>query len=177
MYIWVAIDVSEQVTALREKAEKYIRDHGAASPTLTLPFHISLKISFQISEDVYCDVVRDIRDLCGTLQPFEIPVGSIERNGSIIWLTMKDCAELERIHASLDKLLLEKHGVAQHEFDKEFIFHTSILIMDDEELLCGALDALADADVPSVLRAEKIIIGSSADGKAGTYCVDSEIAL
>ena len=46
MYIWVAIDVNEQVGELREKAENYVSTHGLSSPTLTLPFHISLKISF-----------------------------------------------------------------------------------------------------------------------------------
>ena len=62
MYIWVAIDVNEQVGELREKAENYVSTHGLSSPTLTLPFHISLKISFQIPDNRCQEEVQDILD-------------------------------------------------------------------------------------------------------------------
>ena len=43
MYIWIAIDVDDQVRELRSDAEKYVKEHLLTSSTLTLPFHISLK--------------------------------------------------------------------------------------------------------------------------------------
>ena len=177
MYIWVAIDVDEQVSELREYAEGYVRGHGLSSPTLTLPFHISLKISFEIPDEKRVEVTRYIRDIFKTLKPFEIPVGRVEKNGLILWLTIGESAELASIHNRLDELMLEKYGVTEHEFDKAFIFHTSILILNSEEQICRAQDAIKAVNIPSTLVAKKIIIGSSESGRAGTYIVDEEIVL
>ena len=177
MYLWVAIDVNEQVSKLRENVEKYIRSNGLTSPTLTLPFHLSLKISFQIPNGIYREVVDDISEFCKSLKPFTIPVRKIEISGTILWLTMEDCSTLTYIHNELDALLLKKHGVAQHTFDKNFIFHTSVLIMKSEEEIQGAYADIKDTNIPNALKAEKIIIGSSEDGKAGTYSVNEEIML
>ena len=177
MYIWVAIDVDEQVSELREYAEGYVRGHGLSSPTLTLPFHISLKISFEIPDEKRVEVTRDIRDLFKSQEPFTIPVGAVEKNASILWLTIGDSPELASIHKRLDGLMLEKYGVAEHEFDKDFIFHASILILNSEEHLCRAKDAIKSVNIPSELVARKVIIGSSESGRAGTYIVDEEIVL
>lgn len=177
MYIWIAIDVNEQVHELREFAECYVKNHGLTSSTLTLPFHISLKISFQIPNDKWQDVICDIRDFFKSLKPFKIPVGGLERNGTIIWLTMKESNDLNYIHNNLDELLLKKYGIVQHEFDKSFIFHTSVLIMNNEKHLNNAYEAINAVIIPNELKAGKIIIGSSTNGQAGTYCVNEEIML
>jgi 2'-5' RNA ligase len=177
MYIWIAIDVNEQVRELREFAENYVNKHGLTSPALTLPFHISLKISFQIPNDKRQEIICDIRDFCRTLKPFTIPVGGLEKNDTIIWLTMQECDDLNLIHDDLDELLLKKYGVVQHTFDKSFIFHTSVLIMNNEERLCNAYEAINGTPIPNELKAEKIIIGSSMNGQAGTYTVNEEIML
>ena len=177
MYLWIAIDVNEQIRELRENAENYIKNHELTSPTLTLPFHISLKISFQISSDILKEVTYDIREFCKSLKPFTITVKSIEKTDTIIWLTMQDSAYLTAIHNRLDQLLLEKYGVVQHEFDKSFIFHTSILITNSKGHLNAAFEAIKDINIPNVLNAQKIIIGSSKEGQPGTYNVIEEIML
>ena len=176
MYIWVAVDVDEQVMGLREYAEGYVKEHGLSSPTLSLPFHISLKISFEIPDEKRVEVKRDIRDLFKSQEPFTIPVGAVEKNASILWLTIGDSPELASIHKRLNELMLEKYGVAEHEFDKDFIFHTSILILSEEHL-CRAKDAVKSVNIPSELVARKVIIGSSTSGKAGSFSVDEEIVL
>ena len=177
MYIWIAIDVNEQVRELREYAGGYTKTHGLISPTLTLPFHISLKISFQIPDTLHREVVRDIRDFFKSLKPFTIRVKKAEASGTILWLTMQDTAELTYIHSKLDEILLEKYGIEQHIFDKNFIFHTSILIFNNEEHIRCAFDEMRGVNIPSILNAEKIIIGSSKDGEPGTYKVNEEILL
>ena len=68
MYIWVAIDVNEQVSKLRKVAENYMNEQGLSSTTFSLPFHISLKISFQIPDDKFEDAVSDIRDFYKSLK-------------------------------------------------------------------------------------------------------------
>ena len=177
MYIWVAIDVDEQVKELREYAENYTKKHGVSSPTLTLPFHISLKISFRVPDNLCQNVMNDIRDLFRSIKPFTIPVKAVEASGQIIWLTTLDCAELTYTHNRLDKLLLDKYGIEQHPFDKSFIFHTSILIMNNEENIRSAFDEIKNINIPRVLDARQIIIGLSKSGQAGTYKVEEEILL
>lgn len=175
MYLWIAIDVNEQLRALRENAESYIKNHRLASPTLTLPFHISLKISFQVSDDILQEVIRDICVLCKSIEPFTIPVRGIEKTNTIIWLTMEENACLTAIHSQLDELLFKKYGISQHKFDKSFIFHTSILIMNNQEHIYAAFEAIKDIKIPNVLNAKKLVIGSSIDGQPGTYSVNEEI--
>ena len=177
MYIWVAIDVNEQVRELREITEHYVKDFGLSSPTLTLPFHISLKISFNIPDDRINEVVRDIVELCKSWNPFSFSVKEIEQNGSIVWITMQESNELAYIHNKLDEMLLKKYGVVQHIFDKAFIFHTSLLMMDDEKQARQAFDTIKNISIPKTLIAKKIIIGSSIEGKPGTYSVNKEIDI
>ena len=177
MYIWVAIDVNEQVSKLRKVAENYMNEQGLSSTTFSLPFHISLKISFQIPDDKFEDAVSDIRDFYKSLKPFEIKTKVIERAGSIVWIAMQYSNELVDIHKKLDEMMFEKYGVVQHDFDKDFQFHTSVLALNDEVDLLKAYDTIKDTDIPKTLRAERFIIGSSAEGLAGTYNVIEEIEL
>jgi len=74
-------------------------------------------------------------------------------------------------------MLFEKYGVIQHDFDKDFLFHTSVIVIHNEEQIGKAFDAVKGINIPKVLRAEKFIIGSSAEGKPGTYSVIEEIEL
>ena len=177
MYIWVAIDVNEQVREIREKAENYIKEQGLSSSTFTLPFHISLKISFQVSDDKFEEAVSDIRAFYKTRKPFQVTVAGIEQAGPIVWITMKESMELTDIHKRLDDMLFEKYGVIQHEFDKDFKFHMSVLMIYNEEQITKAFDMIKDTNIPDVLKAERFIIGSSVEGEAGTYSVIEEIEL
>lgn len=177
MYIWVAIDVNEQVSKLRKVAENYMNEQGLSSTTFSLPFHISLKISFQIPDDKFEDAVSDIREFYKSLKPCEIKTKGIERAGSIVWITMQHSDELVGIHKKLDEMLFEKYGVVQHDFDKDFQFHTSVLALNNEVDTLKAYDAIKDNDIPKTLRAERFIIGSSVEGLAGTYSVIEEIEL
>ena len=177
MYVWVAVDVDEQVRELRESTEHYVKNIGSSSPTFTLPFHISLKISFNIPDDIINEAIGDIVELCGSLNPFPISVKDIEQNGPIVWITMQESKELEHIHNRLDELVLKKYGVLQHAFDKAFIFHTSLVIMDDEEQARLALDTIKKTSIPKTLIAKKIIIGTSLEGKPGTYSINEEIDI
>ena len=177
MYLWVAIDVNEQVKEIRENAENYIKEQGLSSATFTLPFHISLKISFQVPNDKFEEAVSDIRDFYKSLNPFKIMVKGIEQADSILWITMQDSTELDDIHKKLDDMLYEKYGVLQHDFDKDFRFHTSVLILNTKEQISKAFDAMKDTNIPEILRAERFIIGSSVEGEVGTYSVIEEIEL
>ena len=177
MYIWFAIDINNQVLNLRKGAEKYANANQLVSPTFTLPFHISLKISCEIADELYQSIVNDVRDLYKDLGPLEIEVKKLEQCGNIIWLTMQDNFKLRSFHNLLDLLFLDKYDIEQHEFDKNFIFHTSVLILDNEKHLQSAFNEIRKLELPTTLIGDKIIIGSSLTGEAGTYTVNEEILL
>ncbi len=98
--------------------------------------------------------MSDIRDFYKSFKPFQIMVRGIEQAGPIIWITMQDSAELADIHKKLDEMLFEKYGVIQHDFDKDFRFHTSVLMIYNEEQIIKAFDAIKDTNIP-----ERFIIG------------------
>lgn len=177
MCIWTAADVNKQVYELREKAEIYAKQQELLSSTFSLPFHISLKISFEIPKERFDEVVKDIHNFYKTLNPFEIGIKGIEHTGSIVWITMKKSSELSSIHKRLDEMLLQKYGIMQHAFDKDFKFHTSIFITDNSEKAAKAFAAIKDAYLPKSLKAERFIIGLSETGTAGTYQVLEKIEI
>lgn len=177
MYIWVAVNVDDQVSELRKRAERYAKEQGLSSPTFTLPFHISLKISFQIPDEWFDEAVNDIRNFYKTLNPFEVMVRGIEQAGSIVWITMHECSELNDIHKQLDKMLFDKYGVLQHMYDKDFIFHTSIFMLNDTEKITKVFEEVKDAYVPERLKVAKFIIGVSEVGNVGTYQVIEEVQI
>lgn len=83
MYIWVAVNVNNQVSELRKRSERYAKEQGLSLNTFTLPFHISLKISFQIPDNRFDEAINDIRDFYKTLHPFKVRVRKIEQAGPI----------------------------------------------------------------------------------------------
>jgi len=177
MYIWFAVDVDEQAYEIRANAENYAKKMTLYSPTLTLPFHISLKISFQVPDDKVDEIIVCLENYFSTISPFEIKVREIEKSGNIIWLVMEENEILNCIHNDLDKILLDKFGVIQHKFDKTFIFHISILIFDNKKQADGAFAELKNTDLPKIFDAKKIVIGTSPNGKPGTYKVIKEIII
>lgn len=58
MYIWVAIDVNEQVREIREKAENYIKEQGLSSSTFTLPFQVAVSGMEQAGPIVWINLIR-----------------------------------------------------------------------------------------------------------------------
>lgn len=88
---------------------------------------------------------------------------------------MQESTELSNIHKKLDEMFFEKYGVIQHDFDKDFRFHTSVLMINNKEQITKAFDELKDIYIPEVLNAKRFIIGSSVEGRAGTYSVIEEI--
>lgn len=177
MYIWTAVDVNKQVYELRKKAEIYAKQQELLSSTFSLPFHIPLKIFFEIPNERFDEVVKDIHNFYKTLNPFEIVIKGIEHTGSIVWMTMKKNVELINIHEKLDEMLLQKYGIMQYAFDKDFKFHTSIFITANSEKAAKAFASIKDAYLPKSLKAERFIIGSSETGTAGTYQVLEKIEI
>ena len=175
MFIWTAVDVDEQLAVVKAEAKRIEEVVGFQDSDITLPLHISLRISCIIPDEKYGEVVQDIKALLKTVPKFEINVNRIELHETIAWIAVEKNEYLERIHTNLVELFLEKYQVPPHKFDLDFKFHTTLFLDSDEAKVKEAFLMIKDIDLPAALVADKFVIGMSPEGKVGTYRVTEEI--
>jgi 2'-5' RNA ligase len=174
MYLWIAVDLEDQLQEVREELVRVERLICSNDPALTLPLHTSLKISFEV-DDKYANEVRSaVRQYLSALQSFQIAPERVESTGKLTWIRMKESRELSQIHGALDLIMEEKFGVPQHVFDRDFIFHTTLFAATDPHKLEKILNL---PKLPELLTVRSFIIGSSRSGTAGTYSVDETITI
>ena len=110
----------------------------------------------KFSDDL--DFVRGVGD-----SYLEVTTNKIERNGNIIWISIKENNKLQQIHNKLDLLLLN-YGISKHEFDDNFMFHSTLFIDENEEKIKEMYDVIKDVDVSDNIKVDSIIMGESEDG-------------
>ena len=175
MYIWVGIKVEDQLKMVKAQAQRIENEIGFDHSNFTLPLHISLKISFPIEDAQYEIYAEEIRKIYRSTKPFEIKVRGLELENNIAWIRMEKSKALERLSTQINMVMLEKYGVQLHEYDMDFKFHTTMFMDDNESKVKSAFDKLKDCPIPSILLANKFVIGVSPLGKLGTYKVNEEI--
>lgn len=176
VWVWTAIDVDNQLSEIKANAKEIERQVKFAESNITLPLHVSLKISAWVANDEFAAVVDDLSALFESVAPFEIETGKIELHDTICWIRMQENARLEHLHAALNSLLGEKYGVPLHRFDKCFIYHCTLFLDNDAEKVKNAFGRIS-AVVPAKLAANKFVIGCSPNGEIGTYKVLKEITV
>lgn len=177
MYIWLAIDVDDQLASLRAAAQYVTDELSAWNPVLTLPLHISLRISFPVEDALSARVIDRIAGYFATLQPFSVTPDKIERHGLVVWLKMTPNDHLRRIHDDLVCMLQEEFGVRPHPFDNDFLYHASLFLSADEANVAVAFTALQAAEYPAELTAHRLVIGESETGSAGEYRIRQAYTL
>lgn len=173
-YLWVAIDIDRQLKELRNQVKLVADRLGSSNTALTLPLHISLRISFPVEDSVFEEAVRRIGGYYAGLSPFEVEVQGIERNGNIVWLKMKGNEQLDRIHADLVEIFQKEYGVPPHTYDRAFLYHATLWMGKDEAQAEEAYECLKQEKLPGRLVAEKFVIGCSETGRAGEFRVIQE---
>lgn len=171
MFVWIAADADAQLGALRGRADEISRTLGIENAALTLPFHVSLKISFRVSDDVFDKVTADAVDFLKSKPSFRVKTGNVEKMGNVVWLSCVKSDVLSSLHDGLDELFLSKYGVERHEFDKCFLFHTSLVVCDYEDKLTRAYEMLKNEPAPKEITVSRFIVGCSETGEAGSYKV------
>ena len=140
MYLWVAVDLEDQLQEIREELDRVERLICSNDPALTLPLHISLKISFEVDDKYANEVRNDVREYLSNLKSFRIAPERVESMGNLTWIRMKESSELCGIHSELDLLIERKFGVPHHVFDRDFIFHATLFAATAparfEKILC-----------------------------------------
>ena len=171
MYIWVGIDVDSQLQDIKQKGLAVEKEIGFALSNFNMPLHISLKISFEVPDRKYGSISHDILNLFKNTGAFDIPVKSIENEGCIAWIRMGECPKLKKLSIKLNNMLLERYGIPLHEYDTDYKFHTTLFIEQDTEMVRRGYEALKNCPLPATLRANRFAIGTSDEGKPGTYKV------
>ena len=177
MYIWVGADVDSQLGEIKELTKKTENALRIAQSTLSLPLHISLKISFCVDDRIVGEVIDSVSEIYDTVKPFQVRTKKIEHRGKLVWIRMKKSAKLDSIHNRLDKMLNERHGVELHDFDNHYLFHTTLFMCEDKEQSGAAFEAVKKAPLPKKLRIDRLVIGTSPDGTVGTYQVIKTVCL
>ena len=177
MYIWLGINVDDQLSDLRCRAEKIEKGLNVKNSCYTLPMHISLKISFPMEEALFDSVVADVEKIYSSHEAFDIEADGIENESVIVWIRMKENEKLNAIHDELNELLLRKYGVPLHEYDTDYKFHTTLFMDSDTDKMNAAYDAIKNETMPKTLRADRFPIGTSKSGALGTYSVYKEINI
>ena len=176
MYIWTAICFEHQLAGLRQACIAISKELGLPNPSLTLPIHTSLAISFE-TEDAQAErIIDDLAEYFSTLTPFPVCTEDIEQNGPIIWLKMMENDMLAGIHSHLIHLLRHRYGIEPHPFDLEFKFHATLFFGGEDSALNAALARIKQVPLPKQLTAREFVIGTSPTGQPGTYTVCREIS-
>ena len=171
MFVWVGLNVEEQLKEMRSAVDGVFERIDISNVTCQLPLHISLKISFEIENSLFSSVLEDITRVYEECDPFEIAVKGIEKHENIEWIRMYSNDKIEALATELNGMLLEKYGVPLHEYDLDFIFHTTLFMDDDSDKINDAHRLLGDVCLPERLVANTFVIGNSETGKNGTYRV------
>ena len=177
MFVWTAIDIESQLSELKSLKSKIEEKLGIFDSVVNLPLHISLKISFEVSDSLYQQVIDAILDYYKSLNKFEIMTKGISREGSIIWLEMHPNASLEKLHLDLMSTMQSRFAIHPHKFDLEFKYHTTLFFGLSDEKLFEAEKLLEYAQIPKKVTADHLVIGSSESGAPGTYRVTHNIML
>ena len=176
MNIWFGIDVDNYYKDVKKKVQKIEKDLNITLGMI-LPYHISLKMSFNVSDSIKDDVIDTLINYFKCLATFVVETKGIEKHDNIIWVRMKKSDILNNIHIDLNSLLLEKYSISLHEYDLDFLFHTTLFMDDDKDKISNAFKLIKDIEVPKEMTIDKYLIGVSDTGKPGTYKIIKEIRI
>jgi 2'-5' RNA ligase len=171
MYIWFGIDVNEQLLPLRDGIQNAEEVVPPTHSGLTLPLHISLKISFYAPADMVEAIKARVLAYYKSLTPFLIETASIQKEGGIIWLRYQPHATLIEVQTTLNQILLDEFGIPRHPYDLDFKFHTTLYMDSDPDKIEAAAEHLLPLPYPARVIANRFCIGVSDDGSLGTYSV------
>lgn len=177
MFVWTGMNIEDQLPELKRIKRETEERLGITDTVVNLPLHISLKISFELADKSYPEVINAILNFCKTLSPLTIESDSIAREGSIVWLTFKDNEKISDVHNRLTAMLQDRFGIPPHKFDMEFKYHTTLFLGISEDKLAAAYDLVKGAPYPSAVALDHPVIGISESGLAGTYKIIHDIKI
>lgn len=177
MFVWTGINIENQLSELKLLKCEIEEKLGITDTVVNLPLHVSLRISSQVPDEIYPELIGAILEFYKSLSPLKIETDGIEREGNIVWLRFKENEEIAAVHNSLCTLMSDRFGIPLHPFDLEFKYHATLFFDVGDERLSAAYDLLKAAPIPSVMILDRLVIGTSESGLAGTYKITHDCKI
>ena len=175
MYIWIGAKLPEEFAEyIRKLCVPMSEVLGLDISGFSLPQHISLKISFPT--DTPEEVLAFLEERLRRERVFYVNPRVPERKGNVLWIPFRPNAPLRHYHNMLDRNLAESYGITQHEFDKSFLYHSTLFLGEGDSLV-KAEQLLQQLPLPTQLEIDTILLGVSESGRSGEYRVVAEIPL
>lgn len=162
MYIWIGCDISPRFVEYREKVKLLSEELGFNQDIFNLPQHVSLKITFEMEEEVAKHCIKDIIELLKQEKPFTAKIVGMERIDGILWLRVEENEQFTHLHNELDEIGIS-YAVKPHKFDKEFIYHSTVMMDGDNAKLDALFEKLKDTPYPEELKINTFLVGYSDD--------------
>jgi len=174
MYIWVGCKLPEDFERrIRSLCLEQNKSLGLNTAAFSLPQHVSLKISFQ--SERYKEILDYLEAFLSGQSPFSLHIRSAEQADNILWLPVEENQQLQQLHEQLDAQLEQDFGITQHEFDKCFLFHSTLFIDDDTEKLSQMCRRLEKLPIEQDLQVDTFLLGLSENNKPGEYRIVRQI--
>ena len=176
MYLWIGCKLPEEFEReIRPICLSLNESVGMDTMPFLLPQHISLKISFQTDRPE--EILDDLESYLKTWKPFSVRVLNAERAENILWMPVAENSTLQQLHEELDRRLETKFSIPQHEFDKCFLFHSTLFMDEDVQKLDRMAALLEDHPFERELQVDTFLLGGSESGRLGTCHILREIKV
>ncbi len=174
MFVWVGCRLPEEFEkTIRARCLEENRYVGLGNQRYDLPQHISLKISFPTDQEAA--VLAWLEEFLAQQAAFSVTLEQVQQIPGVLWLKVTENPVLENLHAQLDVQLETRFGVAQHELDKCFLFHSTLFMDGDAEKLGQMAQRLQDLPLPVTLPVDRFLLGICEDGDPDAYRVIRQI--
>ncbi len=165
MYIWVGCDINAKFIEYREKVKEFNADLNLSERAFNLPQHISLKITFEMDDEIAKHCIKDIIGLLKEQKPFIARVGKPEmRDDGIIWLKMEENEQFTALHNELDEIAIS-YAVKPHALDRQYIFHSTVITDENQEKLSAMFEKVKALPYPEELKINTFLVGTSDDNE------------
>ena len=162
MFVWIGCDISHKFIEYREKVRECNADLNASENSFKFPQHISLKITFETEDEIAKHCIKDIVEMLKATKSFTAKTKELELHDGIIWIRMEENEHFRFLHDELDQIAIS-YAVKQHEFDKNFIFHSTVVMDEDREKLEKLFERVKDIPYPEELKINTFLVGHSFD--------------
>lgn len=176
MFIWIGIDVGDAFADIRKRAVEIEKSLGCEYSCYNLPMHISLKMPFEVQESQFEEIEKSILRFFENQKPLQLSLPRLENVGNIVWVRYEQNERLCSIKDELNVMLGEKYGVGMHEYDSDYLFHTTVFMFDEKDKNDEAFGRLGVVELPKKVVLDKFVVGSSPNGKLGTFTVRKEVS-
>ena len=177
MFVFIGFNLNEEFKNIHNEAKKIGKVLEFNDKLFIFPMHISLKISFEIKDEILNDVLETLTLFFKQCNPFIIFIKGIEKDGEICWIRTEENKRLNKLHDDINNLLLEKYQIPLHEYDLDYKFHSTLFIDQDITKIDKAYELIKDYPLPNEVIPEEIMIGVSSSGSIGSYEIIRRIFL